>query len=266
MVEIKKVHSKHNKIIRLSYFSLVGLLSILIGALFIYSSLSIYYNYGGYDINVINLYFSKFNWLVYINIVLIIGGFILAYFVPGDKKEINRIKNVELLKLYEQNINKGSDNYSLHFEKYKKEKIKDYIFLVSAIIVTVTSFIMSLLFLIKRSGYVGGDGDTILKEVLAKMFYLLPWITDTILIWVSYLIYLDLTATKKLEIVKNIAVLSKKTKKNMKKQRKDIILLTVRLAVLTVAIVFIFVGVFNGGFMNVLANAKAVCKACIGMA
>ena len=149
-------------------------------------------------------------------------------------------------------------------ETVRKEKTDRMIFSNIAYIFSAVVFVYVLAYLFFFADF---SIENLNGDVINACIHTLPICAIAISIHVQRIYHAERSSKKALDAIREYAKekpLPKLTKKDDcdKKVNPELI---IRYAILAVAIVFIALGVFNGGMKDVLAKAVKICTECIGL-
>ena len=199
-----------------------------------------------------------------ITLLLAIGGMIYALIVNVKNDNITPRTKIELLesfaKRYDIKDFEGESKAKILKERKAREIFKYISYSFSAAV-----FLLVLIYLCFFAEF---TIDHLNADVIAALGVALPLSSIGLGIHVARLFVAESSAARELELIKsyikeNPSVKAIKVAKGEKK-RFDYIVFT-RCAILTVAIVFVVVGIFNGGMRDVLAKGVKICTECIGL-
>jgi hypothetical protein len=247
------------------FLIIVSIQTILMGILFGVQILRIYY---GNDHTFTREICGKY--LIQILPVIIIWGIVIIaagiYFniKNNPQKEIAKVTNIAKLKtlmiICPEFINEDLDEeYSLIRKENQKRRISQ---IVNIIIVSLCS-IMGLCYLLNTKHF-DASGD-LTKQAIDMGIHLLPWCIIGFASLIVTTLYEEYSAKKELEIVKKIIKTDgKKIKETYIKNNNKVINIA-RVSLLVLSVLFIVVGIFNGGAEDVLQKAINICTECIGL-
>ncbi len=204
--------------------------------------------------------------LIIIWIVVVIIGIIMSFVKKLDDNNIS--KNTQIYKL--NTISKmlpfdkidENDNDYLLFKKEKRNRMISWAILTCILLVCS---LMSFLYLFNPEHFVTNGLPN--QQVIQIVIHLSPWVGIGFIFGVIEIVYESYSAKKSMNYAKALLKKYKKTDISIDtdKKRELITLWTIRGVILTVAIVFIIIGVINGGPVSVLNKAAKICSECIGL-
>lgn len=204
--------------------------------------------------------------LIIIWVVVVIFGIIMSFIKKLDDNTIS--KNSQIYKLntilkllpYDK-IDENDNDYVL----LKRESLKRKICWSILSCLLLVCALMSFLYLFNPAHFVTTGLPN--QQVIQIVIHVSPWIGAGFIFSILAIIFESYSATKSIDYAK--ALLKKYKKNNVEiktnKKRELITLWSIRGVILTIAIVFIIVGVINGGPISVLNKAAKICSECIGL-
>ena len=147
----------------------------------------------------------------------------------------------------------------------KKEKRNRMISWAILTCILLVCSLMSFLYLFNPEHFVTNGLPN--QQVIQIVIHLSPWVGIGFIFGVIEIVYESYSAKKSMNYAKALLKKYKKTDISIDtdKKRELITLWTIRGVILTVAIVFIIIGVINGGPVSVLNKAAKICSECIGL-
>lgn len=281
--------SKKIQLIHTAYGIVVSLLVILCGVLLIVACLDIYKSgVDPFTRQSIGEHFATISWAVYTLLAFILGGGVLHIALPQDAKRLKgAIDKKETLYKMSERMTAAS---SVGYEKIEKERVLRFTLLVISFVLILGASIGSFVYVNSNldiyalidgeEGTVDVNGQVLKGFVSILYFFLLPVIYTLVSIFVC-----KKSIERELSIVKselsskdtekqNVSVLStpiasaissvsSKARKSSLPEGRGRIIIMCGLGIL--AVVFIVLGILNGGMQDVLTKAIAICRECIGM-
>lgn len=212
---------------------------------------------------------------VYLTIFAIIGGGILHLFVGENEETVKGYREKSaLVQATERRLNLAEIDEKYSFGISKEKRIRRIHFVTNMVLYAVAS-IFSLVYSLIPSNFTGDyNGSVIsLTYILLAAFCLPVALTVVRIILDSRSLDRELSLAKSgiLAMKDNgIAFLDGTDTEKciladfLKIKEKQITLYT-RIAITTIAVALIFIGVFGGGMAEVLAKAIKICTECIGL-
>lgn len=252
--------------LHLIYGIVLSAIIIVTGICFIVSCIDIYRSgMRPFTYESINSHFMAIIVPVILCIVGIIGGMAVSFF-PLEKPKIKGIidTGTTLKKMSRKiDLSKCDEEAQTKIKKERKLRLYSSIFCIDAIVV---SLIIALIYTLNKNNFPAND---INAEMINAMLFVIPCaivslasiFANVLVCGASYIRELDMIkasfkTAKKDDISGQWSVVSGQNEK---------ILLGARLSLLVIAIVFIVVGIFNGGMADVLQKAINICTECIGL-
>ncbi len=263
--------------IRLYYGIFLGVLTVVIGALFIFSAADIYFSGPdgagkNYTREVVGAKLRVLLIPVCLWIAAIIAGFVLSVVYPQKKRTlVRRTARESLLRLSRRLPAEGDP---VCFAKYQKaERIRLIVYLVCAAVCLLAA-VMCGVYLFQTAHF---PADNLNAEVLKMLANVLPWVAVAFAACIGACVYNQISAKKELPVIKQLiasgkgAPLASPSQFEAKKSAALKFLdskyakLGIRLAVCALGVTFVLVGIFNGDAQDVLQKAINICTECIGL-
>lgn len=257
---IRKVH--------LGYGIFLTAVVLTLGVCFAVSCLNIY-NGGGstpFTKESITAHFNKIAVPTYLSIAALIIGAIISLVMPCEDEALGKIHNPYIpLRSLGQRLKPSECEVELARGIEKERKFR-FIVKISAAALCVILFGTALLFSLDFSRFTAEDVN---GEVLGCVLISLPLSIGALISLFAMAMISSASATRELGITK-LAVMKNKNALGEKAQEKsarneNLTLNAVRLAVLILGILFIILGISNGGMEQVLGKAVRICTECIGL-
>ena len=283
---------KRLKLIHMIYGITLSLVICLCGALAIWMCIDIYKSGPSpFTRQSVQEHFMKISWAVYTLIALIFGGIVLNIVLPQEKKKIKGC--VDKSYILDNFSSKLTNATQKGYAKIEREQILRFTMLTISCVLILSACIGAFVYCLTNldiyatiNGEVGTtnvNGQVIKGSLGILYFFLVPFAYTLVSIFVCRasiereisLVKSELTSkdeekvsTKELASPLNKAVCGAKNEikrltSSKKSSHKGRFAITCALGV--IAIVFIIVGVANGGMADVLTKAIAICRECIGM-
>ena len=264
---IKRTHLIYG--ICLSVLIIVAALSIILSCYTIYGG-----GDGEFSREIVAEQFSKIAVLVYLCIAGIVGGVILSICLPVVKESDGK-ENIKRLKAHpnyfmacERLKQKVSlDTCDPEFaRKIKAERAKRVIYTCACTVVCTTCAIPLLLHICNPQSY---DKYEINQSIIPAVIFTLIWCVVALIFCLVLSIITRISQKAEIAYLKEAislgATASQKSDDPAKTKKKTVILWCVRGVIIAVAVIFIVVGIFNGGMADVLGKAIRLCTECIGL-
>ncbi len=273
------ITSKQRKNIHLIVGIVISVMNVITGILFAISCYSIYKSAEAqmFTYESIGKAFGKIDIFVYITLAAVAIGAVFAIVFPEEKV---KLKSPKRIKTAYANLSKRVDISALseneRMQIMHERILRKSLFAASAVLIVLEAF-LPLVYLLNPNTFPAVNGEynfEVLKALLVYMLMLLPLIVyETVYAVIKYFSYMRETDFLK-EAIKNGARASKisdETEKVLPKASKFFeanekpMILGVRIALFGCAVLFIVLGVANGGVVDVLAKAVNICAECIGL-
>ena len=272
------INNKTCRRINLIYGIVLSLLLTVTAILFILSCYRIYRSGSEpFTRASISAAFSDIAVPVYLTLIAVIGGIVISFVFPKDKQQLRgaRSDRVQLDKLSSKlNYESLSDDELSAMNKERKlRRVLGYV----NIVLFILSGILPLVYLLNPDNFPAVTGEYN-AEILHGMLFYTVSLLPLLIYEIVYVILTDRSVSQELMIVKQaitehgsgdgIPKTTDSTIIHMKAFLRDNskpITLGVRIAFVGTAIVFIIIGIFNGGAAAVLQKAVKICTECIGL-
>jgi flagellar biosynthesis protein FlhB len=124
---------------------------------------------------------------------------------------------------------------------------------------------MGLSYLLNINHFVpDGTADDLIKQAINMSMHLMPWCIISFGVFIGFTFYVEYSAKKTTEILLQVIKTEGKVTKEELKEN-NIAKYIAQGAILIIAVVFIVIGVANGGAADVLQKAVNICRECIGI-
>ena len=252
------------KKVRLIYGILLAVMLTVTGVLLMMACVNIY-NIGGRPFTADNIaaQFSKIAVVVWITVAMVAIGAILTLILPEEKAKLRAtVDKKAILARLERIIDPAALPCDVA-EKINKEKTLRRVLLISAIVLIVAASITAAIFAFNFNNFTA-DHDA---SVLRACVLILPLAFLGLGIATAYVLLEAASIDRQLTLVKSAMATAggKTADTECKKEASPRLATGIRIAVAVVAIVFIVLGIFNGGIADVLAKAINICTECIGL-
>lgn len=255
--------SKIQKWIHLIVNCILSVLLISLGIALMLSCLDIY-NSGRkpYTPESIAAHFQEIALLVYVTVEYIVIGFVVNLLIPREKKKVNAIRD-NALTLERLKEKAGTLDGDLAVQA-AKEQNKRKIFRLCTGIACVLLSIRPLLHFMNQNNFQGDKTQCVIHAMTVVLVYGAVSLALTFLCKALCSKSIDRQIAICKTSIANHGAAQNSLEKCEYNAGKNTLLL-VRCAIVAVAVVFIVLGIFNGGAEAVLKKANAICMECIGM-
>lgn len=236
-------------------------LSIILGLLFIMQVIRIYDPnvYPMYTRELVGKYLLQILPCIILFVLAVIFGGVYAVIknisVKNNVKITNKDKFDNLMRL----INKDNvkDNALL-----KRENILRMVMTIGNIVIASAALLICLyyLFFVKKFDVL----KPISPQIIDCFVHFTPWLGITLVYSLINIYVCDFSYARSIEILKQIEC-QKSKKEYVAPKYEKIIVWSLRGLFITLAIVFIIVGVVNNGHESVYAKAANLCTECVGL-
>lgn len=254
------------------YAICISIFTAVIGILFIVQTIDIYIDGKAtgnmYTPETIESHFRAIAIPFTLWIIFIILGIILKIIIPSQNKCSLKMESKEIAKkLSEKLISLDEIKNEEEKQIILKEKKKRLIVWIAVLLICLISIVLSCIYLFDPDHYTL-DGKLMLQAGTIALS-ILPYVLlcfGALLIGKAHEEFsskIELVAIRKLLTNKDNLISNKLP--SLKSISSKRFLLITRAVILTISIVFIVVGVINGGARDVLIKALNICTECIGL-
>ena len=268
------------KKIRLYYGIALGVLTFVVGILYIVEVAEIYYGVGHFSREIVwdHLILP----LVFTGIwaAAIVAGFVLSVVFPVKEKLRALPDNKKTLARLKKRMpaeGKGEDfQQASHMVRYH-ERMRLLVW-ACALLLCLAAAVATLFYVFDTAHYslVSAAGEEINKVInantLAMLKNVMPWVGVALLGCMGATAYEGFSVKRELGYVKQAvarggvaAAPAAKPFLAVSERGEEIAVLLIRIAVFAVAVAFIVLGALNGGADDVLNKAIRICTECIGL-
>lgn len=267
-MELKNVLKKEEQKLKKIYRIVLACFTVIIGVLFLYQLLGIYFREAVGDMYSREIVTKKLTEIiapiiVWISLIVIGGVFWLSF--PDDEPKPAR-DDVYLLRRMKKRIPLFIDDDKKDIEtKVIKEEEKVKKVKIIALCSIITFCIYFLIYMLLPSSF---TDKTYANEEVAKMLiFILPFLALTFGVNIFAKYYELSSAKRQLPLVKALTAGQKAvTETEVINEKKEFLTINlIRLAVLLLGVTLITLGVLNGGMKDVLIKAINICTECIGL-
>ena len=252
--------------LHLIYGIVLSVIIIVTGICFIVSCIDIYRSGARpFTYESINQHFMAIVVPVVLCIVGVIGGMVVSCF-PLEKPKIKGIIDTGItLKRMSAKIDLSKCDAEAQSKITKERKIRLYsnVFCIDAIVV---SLVIALIYTLNKNNFPASD---INAEMISAMLLVIPSAIVTIAAIYANVLVCGASTVRELEVVKASFKTAKKDdisgQWSVVSGQNEKMLFGIRLTLAVIAVVFIVVGIFNGGMADVLQKAINICTECIGL-
>lgn len=258
--KIKRLH--------LIYACALSVLLLAVAVLFIASCIGIY-NSGDrpFTRESIGEAFKKISPVVYIALVAIVGAILLKLTLPYEQRNKSRAPVLMTLSLLSARC-PLADCTKEERAKIERERLVRRIIVYGGAAVIALSMIFSLIYVLTPGRFPYEDVN---EEVATAVVVVFAYFLQSLVYALVASFFIDASASREIEYIKvAIARLKADGIKVVPVEKTGSVLakrltLIARCVIPAVAIVFIILGITNGGMSDVLQKAVRICTECIGM-
>lgn len=258
---------------RLIYSIFLGVFTVAVGIAIICVAADIYYSGKGADIIYSREIVGDRLLKLAIPIIFLIAAIIFGAIFPLYQVKAKRQPEDTLKKLRNKIPQSGEGQFSAARAAYKKATIVKLVAWLVALAVALTAAIVTLVYLVNTANFAG---EEITEEIFAMVRNILPWLAASLGAAVAATVVCGVFANKQVAAAKTMIKTGDKSTCVQKQEPKFISFIkalvdkpafvwAVRGALFVIAVVFIVLGIVNGGAKDVLIKAINICTECIGL-
>lgn len=199
-----------------------------------------------------------------ITILLVIGGIVYDAVIDAKRNDTVKLTNLEMLKSYAKRVDERAISTEAR-NAIDSERANRLSYILIFSIFSVLFIISAVLYLIFATTF---TVENLTSDVMHAFAGILPLCVGAIVVHIPRVYLNEASAKRELEIlraeVKSGAPISKPVTLT-ETEREITIVLAVKIAVVVLGIVFVILGIFNGGMDDVLQKAVKICTECIGL-
>lgn len=275
------MNSEREKKIRLGYGIFLSAYTVIVGLMYIFSCAEIYYAGIGsgsdfsFSREIVGEHLSVLLAPSVIWIIAVIVGFIIAIVVPHTPAVISTNDDIIKARTLRRKIPSGSgEEYDSERKKLSKINIARIAVWSFCAAFALCAAIITIVYLSDLSNFPGEDPSA---EILGLLRTALCWIVASFDLFLCGVIFETVISRKELKILKKLFVLGRggepqkdglpqiAAKKISSIWNSNMFVYGMRLAIFSLAVVFIVLGALNGGSADVLKKAINICTECIGL-
>ena len=217
-------------------------------------------------------------------LVAIVGGYVLSVIYPHHAQKKSAPTAHTTLKRLKKRIPNGqSKEFLAEYERY--DRMEGYRVCAWTVSVgfAIVAAIVIIIYLANISNFATSNFSSDVEAtdrpniiVVRMVKNVMPWVAVSLVLFIGASLYEHFSAKRELDTVKRLLVLGKgaPVEESVLIAKRDAALkiagsrqtkLIIRLAVFAVAVVFIVIGIIDGGYAETLEKATAICKECIGL-
>ncbi len=286
------IREKTSKTVRLVTGIVLGAMTVILGALFIWQTLSIYLAGDGYSREGVAAAIGRISPAILIWLVMAVAAFVLWEVFPAPKKRFKQDKLYTLYRLKKRMPDDVGGELQDSMKVVKHEELVLLILRIVAAVVCLGAAVYAIVYLAIPANFPPVEDKTKVISQMAQS--VLPVVVAALLVLCGVEVYAGISAKKQLPEVKRIIAVEKCEEKkskltvfsnnfrskiaakaeNSKFYRAllkvfDFVIKykiwIVRGAVGCVFLAFFIVGICNGGMHDMLVKAIKICTECIGL-
>ena len=207
--------------------------------------------------------FSKIAVVVWITVAMVVIGIILTLVMPEEKAKLRATINKKTIL---GRLSRRIDTEALPTEVKEKLEAEDKLcktLKIAAAALIAVAAIVGLVYALNPANF-SADYNA---SVIAACTLILPLSFFGIGIATAYLIIESASLDRRIALVKSAMAAGSKAAdaEACEKASRPWLAIGIRIAVAAIAILFIVLGIFNGGMADVLSKAINICTECIGL-
>lgn len=266
-----------NELLNKIYKIAITTISIVLGMLMILFVFIIYFggkeiiengniSYQIYNVDILKKYLGYLLIPFVLWILTIIGGIFISYYYPVKEKKSYKLNDIEVYKLLKNKIPAEHDEYVNELKIINNERqFRKIVFIIFSTL-SLLAMIFPARYLFDFSNF-NQTGATAINDAIKMSLNIFPWIIGSFILFGGYIYLQHESIKKELKEIRTIIKTYKGSSEvKIKKDNINKYINYVRACVVVLSIVFIVIGIFNGGVNNVLAKAVKICTECIGLA
>lgn len=268
--------------VRSVYGICLSVLTAVVGVLFIVQVWSIFRSaeQDPFTVERISAHFAQIAVPVWLWVAAVIGGGVLSYVFPEEEAKLKAYADVgKTLRRLKTRLPEDTEGMA---EVNKENRIRKTVWIVAAAL-CVISAVVALVYLFDLEYTATFNTEFYQSHPEAEKFVkIFPWLLASLCVCAGASVYEAYSVKKEIGQVK--ALIAESAKKGIKAApkaekpsltdklyakfsflRSEKFLLGVRIGLCAVGVVFVIVGIFNGGMKDVLTKAIEICTQCIGL-
>lgn len=260
------------KRIHLIYGIILSAVTILAGICFIAACCNIYFSGVANDLPqiytqpIVAETFGKIAIPVYLCLVLVIGSFILHLALPVERKKLVPEKNLPLIlsRLQAKTDLEGCDP-ALQESIAAQKKQRTFLCILCAALLAIGSVIFLVyVFLGAAFDFLWGGNST--PSMISAMYMMIGCLAAPLGLTIYAAYFCRKSIQAEIELMKQASAQApKKAEKTEPKIRNRFLMPGIQAALLAVGLVLVILGACNGGTVDILNKAIAICTECVGL-
>ncbi len=272
------INPKTEKYIHLISDILISVMLVVSGVLFAISCYSVYTSAESqmFTYESIGAAFNKISVFVYITLALVFVGVVIKILLPKGAAKLRSPKRIKVIvSSLAKRVDLSAAEDSTREKISRERKLRKVLFYVNIAFVAL-SFLLPLLYLLNPANFPANAGQYN-SEVLSGILWYSAMLMPLLGYEIAYVILNEYSYSREAEVLRsalktqhgspepeNSAEEECRVSAFYSKNEKQITL-GVRIAVIVCSVVFIVLGIFNGGVGDVLVKAINICAECIGL-
>lgn len=269
---------KSKKRLHLIYGAALSVLLVITGILFAVSCYNVYKSgYQPFTRESIGAAFRKISVPVYVTLVGVVGGIVLNVVLPPESKKLKGVRSqAVILQSLARKVNYSALDSDLMGAIEKERRLRRGLTLANVILLVLEAT-LPLIYLLNPNNFPAKSGEYN-SEILHGMLFYTVCLLPLFVYEIVYVIVTDRSRRREIgylgDAVKSYGTacsepcecgcVFSRISSFLKKNAKEITL-GARIALIGCAVLFIVLGIVNGGMADVLIKAINICTECIGL-
>lgn len=257
--------------IRLLYGIALSVLILAAGVCFSLSCLSIYQSgESPFTRESIATHWGYIAIPVYICLFGVLGGYILALVLPCAEGRVKPRREASAM-LSRLCAKLDMDKCDVHVaEAIRKERSSRRVWLIQSVAITAVSVVIPVVWCLMPNRF---SVEHLNHDIRNAALMILPFVVASLVIWADTVVMWDRSIANEIGLVKSALATGGRT--GIKKEKAlsakgkfasdPRFVWAVRGIIFVVGVVFVLLGIFNGGMADVLGKAIRICTECIGL-
>lgn len=279
---------KQRNTLRLVCSIVLSVLTVTAGVLLIVQAERIYHSPDGYSREIVGKYLREISAVLYVWIAfVVINAVVWCVFPPEQKRLRGTFYSTDTLKRLKPRVS------GLESEKLRRaETVKTVVYGVATAFIVLAIVMVSVVVFDKDYYHFSASEFNPMRDMLTMLPEFMPWVVASFVVAIGATVYFEISAKHEVAEIKRIlaeynknpdgitlnqnakpSILDKVKEKIDKiipetlktKRARRYALLGTRISLSVLSVVFIVVGILNGGIVSVLEKAIAICRECIGL-
>lgn len=262
------MNEKSKRTISLVYSILLSAVLTLLAVLLIVGCIRIY-SLGDAPFTTENIgrEFARVSVLVTVAIIMTLGGGLISLLIGFEHAGRGKRSSELTVATLSRRVSLESPREEVEFATLRERSFRRFFGRISILLYTVGSLV-SLFYILDPDNYAGiQDGafdpnrDVSFAALVIAICLAIPFILSVVMIFLF-----ERSRQREISYLKTIIAMQEtKGAPSECRQLNSSVILGVRIAVIGAAVLFITLGIINGGYGDVLGKAVKICQECIGI-